>query len=180
MKKTFYKTGILILIVCSGICSCNKQKNFPGETTEGKNVLGCFINGVSFLPCVDFLQWRIKAQGYPLSPTHYVIGVSARNNCDSKYEYGRSIIISFDSIQIEENKTYKLGRFYDGKKGQVSCLYSVDLKSFTSDSALDGTITVRKFDIQRRILSASFNAILKQRDSTGTASLTQGTFDVMY
>jgi hypothetical protein len=92
----------------------------------------------------------------------------------------RYVIISFDSVQISTSTTYRLGSFYGTTKNKVSCLYSEDLQDFTSDSSLNGSLTVTYFDQDKRILSGKLEATLKEINGTKTVQLTQGKFDVKF
>jgi hypothetical protein len=94
--------------------------------------------------------------------------------------YGRYVVVSFDSIQVAENTTYKFGNGFNTLNGQVRCIYSEDSNDYVSDSTLPGTITVRKFDPISRIISASFEATLKEKNSGQLVTLTQGKFDLKY
>ena len=139
------------------------------------------IDNVKLLPCVPFLTngGPIKTNSSQDSPSHFSISILAKNRCDTKYTYGRSLIISFDSVEIMENRTYKLGNS-NFLNGQVSCRYSEELIEFGSDSTLPGTITVQKFNPQLRVISASFEASLKDFNSAKIVTLKEGKFDIIY
>ena len=133
-------------------------------------------------PCVPALTngGPIKTNSYFYSPTHGSISISSSNRCDRSYTYGRYVVVSFDSVRLAENTTYKFGNGYNAVNGQVRCIYSEDLDDYVSDSTLPGTITIHKFDPVSRNISASFEATLKEKNTGQIVTLTQGKFDLKY
>ena len=181
MKRYFFIASLSFLFI-SIFEGCIKQKDYPTDTSDGQGTFGATINGKQVLPCVPFLTngGPIRTNSHPYSSTHFFISTSFTNTCDKNYTYGRYVIVSFDSIPIIEGNTYKFGNGYNFVMGQIRCIYSQDLNDYVSDSTLPGTITIRKFDPVSRIISASFEATLKEKNSGQLVSLTQGKFDLTY
>jgi hypothetical protein len=179
--KNCFLAGVSFLYFVS-FTACKKDNGSKGDTKDAQGTFSAVINNKQFIPCVPLLTigGPIKTNFFIHTLTHPFISVSANNRCDRDYTYGRYIIVSFDSVQIVENATYKLGNAAVAARGQVKCMYSEDLINYDSDSTLPGTITVLKYDILAQTLSASFEATLKDMNSGQTVSLTQGRFDIKY
>ena len=181
--KTFLSTAFLLAIIFPS-CKKDRQKNFPSETTIGANTFGCYIDKNQFLPCkttggISPVK-KLEATSYYYDANHIGINISAVNDCDNGYTYGRYILIQFDSIAIATNTTYKFGNFYDTARNNVSCMYSRDLIDYTSDSSLNGSLTVTYYDNVKKIMSGKFEATLKNTQGTETVNLTTGIFDVTF
>lgn len=181
--KTFFLTLCFLGIV---FCSCkkDKQNGFPSETKTGANTFGCYVDKIQFLPCkttggISPVK-RLEASSYYYDANHMDIIISAVNDCDNHYTYGRYILIQFDSINIVTNTTYKFGKFFDTSKNSVSCMYSQDLVEYCSDSSLNGTLTVTYYDNIKKIISGKFEAILKNKEGPETVNITNGIFDVTF
>ncbi len=177
MKNIFLLLTLLLEILV--FPSCKKQD--PSFTPDDQGTFEARINNIQLLPCLitPINGGPITTSFLQFSSTHYTISASAKNACDEYYPHDRFVNIHFDSIQIEENRTYKLGNGNNVINGQVRCLYYQSSTKFVSDSTLAGTITVTKFNPISRILAASFEGTLK--DLSGqTISLTQGKFDLKY
>lgn len=175
MKQHSFRT-LLFFAFISLTTGCTKDKQ------DGQGSFSAKINGKDMLPCVPTLTngGPIKTNSYFYSSTHGSISVSASNRCERSYTYGKYIVVSFDSVILAENTTYKFGNGYNAVNGQVRCIYSEDLNDYVSDSTLSGNITIRKFDPVSRIISASFEATLKEKNSGQLLTLTQGNFDLKY
>lgn len=176
--RTSLKIFLITVLACA-ITTCKKQKGYPADTNTGANVFGCYVDGQLFIPCASF-QWRVKSVVQGDLNNFPFLTISAQNRCDRKYIYGRGFILYIDSVNLVENQTYKLGNYYNYKRGTPQLLYYEDLNYFGSDTSLPGTITIRKFDPVHKILSANFNAVVRSADSTQTKALTRGTFDVTF
>lgn len=162
--------------------SCVKQKQYPNDSVLGANIFGVMINDKPLLPCVSLFNngTAIQSNSQPYPNNYWRVNVSMKNKCDKSYDYGRYVSVTFDSLDIHENKVYKLWNAFSNKRSQVLCYYSEELKEFGSDSTLSGTILVRKFDPINKIISASFEAILKEKTSNQTVYLTNGKYDVKF
>lgn len=185
MRKQLLILTLFLLAVVLGCKKEIKQKEFPTDTTEGKNVFGCYIDNKMLLPCrpwgiSEYNLSILKTNSWQYDLTHFGISISANNSCDKSYTYGRYVIISFDSVQISTNATYKLGSFYGTTRNKVSCLYSEDLQGYSSDSSLNGSLIVTYFDKDKRILSGKLEATLKDINNTKTVQLKEGKFDVKF
>ena len=178
INRSYLQLAIAFLLLL--LSACKKQKGYPENSNSGSNVFGCYVDGGLFIPCASY-QRSINSSLAVLDTAHLTFGnVSARNKCDKQFMYGRYFTLFIDSVNLLENKTYKLGNFYSFHPGVISITYNEDLNSFTSDSSIAGTITIRKFDHQRRILSAYFETLVWSLDSTKTKTLTKGTFDISF
>lgn len=185
--KLLFFTLCILAIVFSSCKKHDKQNGFPAETKTGANTFGCYVDKVEFIPCkttggISPVK-KLEAsgyQGYGYSPNHIDIGISAINDCDKHYTYGRTLLIQFDRIEIATNTTYKFGSFFDTTKNKVSCMYSQDLEDYSSDSTLSGTITVTNYDYSKKIISGKFEATLKRRNGPETVKITTGIFDVTF
>ncbi len=182
IMKRYSCIATLLFLLFSCFVGCTKQKSYPTDTNDGQGTFGATINNKQVLPCVPFLTngGPISTNSFQYSPTLFSISISARNTCDKNYTYGRYVVVSFDSILVVENATYKFGNGFNAANNQVRCVYSEDLSDYVSDSTLPGSITVRKFDPLSRIISASFEATSKEKNNGQLRTLTQGKFDLKY
>ena len=181
--KVFLFTSFVLSVVFFS-CKKDKQNGFPTATTTGANTFGCYADKIQFIPCkttggISPLR-RLQTSSYNSNPNQFDGGITAINDCDKGYTYGRSVFIKFNAAQITANTTYKLGSFYDTSKNVVSCLFMKELVSYDSDSSLTGTLTVTYYDFVKRILSGNFQATVKNTQGSQTISLTEGIFDVTF
>ena len=159
---------------------CKKQKGYPENTDSGSNMFGCYVDSRLFIPCGTY-QWTINSALGILDTNNLTFGsVSVRNKCENQYQFGRYFILSIDSVRLQENKTYKLSNFYVHHSNEISILYNEDLNAFTSDSSISGSISIRKFDPKRKIMSGNFETLVWSLDSTQTKLLPKGTFDISF
>ncbi|MBN8786106.1 MAG: hypothetical protein J0I84_03395 [Terrimonas sp.] len=160
-----------------------KKDVLPPETQDGKNTIGCYIDGELFVPGGGGLA-PIKTCYYQLiypSESGYVFQLAAKrhenNDCGLK-----AITITLDSIRIVEGNTYKLS-FYkvgngNGRYNHYPPVCGDPIKFETFDES-SGEIYFRKFDEVNHIAAGTFwfTAVNSLGD---TVKITDGRFDMEF
>ena len=180
--KTLVKTTLLLacsLILISG--SCKKEKTgidaLPAPTTEGKNILGCLINGNAFVAQtytfgVSAVQCEYGYIDADITKGHFFQLRGSNNKSDPGKT--ASIVILTNKIDIQEGVTYQ---FQEQKDGSVFAQYSKS-STGTSDtySSLIGELKITKFDEANKIASGTFwfNA---ENDKGEKVEVKEGRFD---
>src|SRR5688572_4991119 len=131
-------TGFCLLFFQLFFTSCEEDETekLPPITTEGKNTLGCLINGKVWLPVTSFLQGGIYAELQTVVDT---VGINIYGD-NAKADDGITISL-FDSptLQTDFNYDLKNPRFhieYSSHAGEMVCSY---------DSVISGNVNLLKF-----------------------------------
>ncbi len=104
--------------------------------------------------------------------------VAAKNKSDLSILY--SLNIGFDSIKLEEGKTYRLRESGKGfSTGNYRKFTDTSLDDYFTYARSSGELTITRFDEVNQIVSGtfSFNAVNEIGD---TVKVTDGRFDMLY
>jgi hypothetical protein len=175
---------ILCLFISLTSIQCKKEKtSLPPETQEGKNTFGCFVNGKIFVPKGGGLRSNRDSyyQQIYQGPNGFVFHVAGADLSTASIVY--DVNINCDSINISENKVYKLT---NSKKGNsvgaymiISSTASSTFNEYTTTADLTGELFIKKFDQVKHIVAGTFwfTAINSSGDS---AKITDGRFDMKF
>jgi hypothetical protein len=180
--KLFYLSALLIISGILVTSSCKKENNKNEISTDEQGTLEATLGNDRITPCIlgPTTNSPITTGYQQVSPTAYTLYATSINSCDNNSVYGHALTVSFDSIMIEVNRTYKLGNFNVISTGQIQCTFFFFPYHYVSDINLPGTITITKFDAVTKRLSASFEGILKDENTGNSINLTQGVFDLKF
>ena len=185
MKKTLRIVLALVTIVLtittfSGCkkepISCDKPVDcLPPATQTAARTFGCLVDGEVFLP-------KEKAGRSPLSIAYqffkgiYHFGIVATNVEENPR---RSVIIGFDGIELEVNKTYELKNTFESKGPRAGYFSGGGGIIYTTNADHVGAITITRIDPDSAIVSGTFwfNAINAAGEEV---SITEGRFDSRY
>lgn len=175
MRQTFkFSPFILFLLILTS--SCEKKDvapidQLPPATQEGKGTLGFLINGQAWTPKGN--------DGTPNLDFYYDPGYRAgefnlgayRILSDKNMEY---VHIFTDSLNFK--RTFSL---HDPSIGTAT--FANDVCSYNRDSEVfrEGTLTVTKLDLQKHIVSGTFEFTLF-RPGCDTVKVTDGRFDLKF
>lgn len=156
---------------------------WPEITTEGKHTLGFKINGKEWVPCVD-----IYAIAVTLRPIDALMTESDGSNALS-FVGTRSVISTGDSI------INGYGFYFRPLHAGVIKVDELENCKFTFSQHGDGTsanewnlptsragfkLEISNLDLEKNIVSGTFEAILLPKYGDDTLHITDGRFDLTY
>ena len=164
--------GLLVLLLLMIAISCKRkdpEPSLPPETQEGKNTFGCMLNGRVWIatPQEGRLYIDIDSDGMYLYATlrddskkiFEKISILGTLNGVGTYEIitaNSQARIAFDNL--EENYT---------------------LDSLSPNTKSSGTLNIIRFDLQKRIVSGTFNFNL-EKAGVGKVEAKDGCFDLKF
>ena len=181
LKSIFFIALVLFTISCRK----NARNSFPGETQQGKNTIGCFIDGIPFYSATTVFGFvsPINVNYYKDSfPTLYSAGYLAVQGIDARYDLDIA-----GSIVINKKNIFAIGQYPLVSQSVTicnqnrSCNYIgyYNSKTQKSYSAESGNLTLTKLDTVNKIVSGHFYFTAK--DSLGNRiQVTNGRFDAKY
>ena len=181
MKNITSKIYLVFLLsmICVGI-SCKKEKEgveaLPKETQEGKNKIGCLVNGKVLLPRKEAISTvrLFNAYYYPLDGKFY-FHISM---VDSKHPGLRSLVFNSVGDEISEG-TYDLTS--DEAIG-ISVIYTStdnhgNSTKYTIRGNNTGRMVITKLDLVNMILSGTFSFDAESEDGQ-KIQVREGRFDM--
>jgi hypothetical protein len=150
---------------------CEDEGRLPPITTEGRNTLGCLVNGEVWLPLRSFAQGGIYSE---LQVGVDTVGVNIYGD-NAKSDDGITISF-FDSPTLQTDLNYDLTNpgfhvEYSKNADKIVCFY---------DSVLSGNVKLLKFDTNNQIISGTFEFKVYSIACNGTVTVSEGRFDVLY
>ena len=173
----------LVLFTIS--CRKNDINSYPEETQQGKNTIGCYIDGTAFYSSTTIfgLVSPINVNYYKDSfPLLYSAGYLAVQGIDARYDLDIA-----GSIVINKKNIFAIGQYPLVSQSVTicnqnrSCNYIgyYNSKTQKSYSAVSGNLTLTKLDTINKIISGRFYFTAK--DSLGNSiQVTNGRFDAKY
>lgn len=186
VKKMTILTFI-VFIALTISCSKNNEKesSFPAETQQGKNTLGCYVDGNPFYSATNLfgLVNPINVYYYKDSfPLLYSAGYLSVQGIDARYDLAIA-----GNIVIHKKNIFAVGEYPLVSQSVAfcnqnrSCDYTgyYNSKSGKSYSAESGKLILTKLDTVNKIVSGRFYFTAK--DSLGNKiQVTNGRFDAKY
>ncbi len=180
------KVLVLIFFSCALLdASCKKKSAvgpvdqlslLPPATQTGAGTFGCLINGQAFVPSGEFLSGtKITSNVYGSNQ----LDVFAINKSDNG-NVSAFITIQLQGLQIIQGVNYPLALVGQGNGNAIYDIgsYGTD-NTFNTTNAVQGNLTITRFDTAKQILSGTFN--FKAISSKGdTVKVTDGRFDVIF
>lgn len=183
MKQLLYSCCILL---CFTQVTCKKEKHksplevLPAITQEGKNTVGCLINGEAYIP-KGFIQYTPNFH-VVVDPTYKNGDFSLRTvRLDRKKDERLYLTINSDSIR-------SVGTYVINDTGNTRSLLSkgdASLSKVYCNVHYNGTyhrkgfLKITKYDMQKGIVSGEFEFSMVNRDCGfgDTIKVTNGRFD---
>jgi hypothetical protein len=145
------------------------KPKLPPATMEGKNSFGCLVNGKVFINERTNLFGGNGVHSEMPNKNWLLVYASNENT---------GITLSlYDTTGIEVNKTYMLsndttyfGKF-DTRVGNISCEYNYS-------HILSGKMLLTKIDVQKNIISGTFEFVSYNPNCIDTVKITEGRFDI--
>ncbi|WP_304067363.1 DUF6252 family protein [Pedobacter glucosidilyticus] len=176
--KTLKYIIILISYFSLSASSCKKDKTgidaLPAATQEGRNTFGCLVNGEVFSlkrqglgPLFQCYYTNYQQEGYYFKLSAY---------SDNK-GYDKTIVLSSDSLKLEENKIYNLG--LPNILGDTAAEYIYTTPNFYIVKDKRGQLKITKLDEIKRIISGTFwfDAV---NEAGEKVEVREGRFDMKY
>ena len=173
--KSIIVFAVSICVVTSPLLysSCNEdEEKLPPITMEGKNTLGCLLNGKVWLP-----EMRFFNQGGIYTELQTAVDTVGINIYADNANGDDGITISFfDSPILQAGSVYDLSNpefylMYNNHADGKICLY---------DSVLSGVVSLLKFDARSQIISGTFEFRVYSPDCDAIANVSDGRFDLVY
>lgn len=196
------KICCLLILFC--LISCTKdddgtKNDLPAETTEGKNTLGCRIDGVTFLPrssgaifgsdapIVSANYSKLDQKYYDFQPGYYlrIVAMNGITNKDIVIKLTRS------DQPLAEGKTYPITIEGDGLfSAQYSfstTVPSTDINGsiftnheYKTSKDYHGELKITKIDESKLIISGTFSFDCYNVNDQTVAKIREGRFDIKY
>ncbi len=166
---------ILIFLL---LISCKKEK-LPKPTQKGANTFGCKIDGKIFTP-EDVITVPVTVglrASYDETGSNYFELRATEKKDEEKGGLRRTILFKIFNLKLGTNNL--------NEQNKVSVKISVDNnqldKSYETDVATGGILTITRLDINQNIISGTFSFVAQlQPGASKTLSVTDGRFDVQY
>jgi hypothetical protein len=169
--------SLLSFSICLFLCplfysSCHEDEDkLPPITTDGRNTLGCLVNGEVWLPLRSLLQGGIYSE---LETVVDTVGIHIYGD-NAKSDDGITISF-FDSPTLRTDLNYDLTnpRFhveYSKDADKQVCFY---------DSVLSGNVKLLNFDVNSQIISGTFEFKVYNIACNRTVTVSEGRFDLLY
>lgn len=181
-------TILLLFFLTSILSSCKKNNTsdaevtLPDATQEGKNTVGCFIDGVPFITSsfLSPLVIPVTASYFQYPTSYYKAQFLSLGAIDARFNLDIAGDIVINKLDVSGPGEYNLI-----DKGICRNDYSCDgigyhnAKTNITYFAESGKLFITKLDTVNRIVSGLFN--FTGRDSTGDkVEVTEGRFDAKY
>jgi hypothetical protein len=163
---------IFFLQDCNLFDSATKKEVLPSLTQEGKNTLGCVVNGKVWLPKGNDGTSNLSLSYDP----NYAFGTlnlftyRITDNVDQSLGFYSDSLKTTGSYLLD-NPERQAASFTDLK---ISCSYDKDLDVYHS-----GELIITRFDLQNQIISGTFEFTVA-RPGCDTIKVTQGRFDIKF
>lgn len=145
-------------------------EQLPPATQEGKHTFGCLINGNVWVPYKTDFSRKLEVwyDPYYHLGTLRIIAERRKGTIDESITIATDTLSSIGSYSLADKK----GRlsFYNNTK---QCIYN----DFENDVTKTGTLIITKLDLQRGIISGTFEFTL-MKPGCDTIKATQGRFDI--
>ncbi|MFD2601789.1 hypothetical protein [Flavobacterium suzhouense] len=171
MRKIFL---LYVLFAFLSSCDKNDDKNcsgadcLPPATQTGADTFGCLVNGEPF---VD--KSRSFNCFYQFFDGEYYFSISAKFNKSIK-----GIGLGSQKIELLQAGSYQLREI---GAGNFSADVFVDADNNFETSLIDtGTISITKFDMEKKIVSATFEFTVTDPASGKVYKITEGRFDTHF
>lgn len=165
----------LVLLGCENDDSIAPIDQLPPLTTEGKNTIGCLVDGRVFKTS------GIMNNFYQFVDGNYFLVINWESS--KQIEFGQ---IALSKIKVEEGKKYslKFSPYLEEDFTGGAGTYAINTTSLSGQYETDqnhlGEIYFLKFDEQNGIMSGTFQFIAKDIFSERTVSITDGRFDLKF
>jgi hypothetical protein len=170
MKKKTIRSALMMLMFLISAFSCDSCKDdidwnkLPAETHEGKNNMGCYVNGDLWV--------AYNTIASAMSPD---VWASIRKN-DNDFELligaerkGSNRSLAFKIVNPKENENLTINGLYIHLIEDGTCAGQYENR---------GSIYITKLDTIKNIVSGRFSFTLKCKDSTSVVNVTDGRFDI--
>jgi hypothetical protein len=170
MKKKTIRYSLIMLMFLISAFSCDSCKDdidwnkLPAETHEGKNNIGCYVNGnlwAAYNNKSPFFVSDVWATITKEDNNIKLLMGATRRDSDTG--------IGFRILNPKENETLTISRIIFGLLENDTC-------SDVYDNC--GSIFITKLDTIKNIVSGRFSFTLKCKDSTSVVNVTDGRFDI--
>jgi len=155
--------------------------HLPEITMEGKLSFGFLINGQAFIPKGSLSSsagkcYYQKIYSSDIGYFFVVDGVRDESNCQ-----GKQVVLSADSLKLEQGKTYTLGSFGTGKcYAKYFLAEDCSIRTtYRTNNLIAGEMSIIFLDTVNQIISGTFwfNAI---SPAGYTVHISDGRFDKKY
>lgn len=175
--KTFLLT--ILFIGCKNDDDLTPIEQLPPPTTEGKNTIGCLVNGQ------PFTDKGIMNNFYQLVDGEYFLAINWDSPSQADYPVGQ---IGLFRINVEEGKTYQLnfsrraddiltkGTAYYANINENSEFYG----EYETNEMYTGEVHFTRFDEQNGIMSGTFQFQAQEITSGDVITITDGRFDLRF
>ncbi len=182
MKKTFFLLTLLITIFISCRKNTDNSNTFPAETNEGRNTLGCYIDGTAFIAATTLfgLVSPLNVSYYRDSTSIYKAGFLSIGGIDARYQDNIA-----GNLVINKHNVFGVGEYNLVHVNNCASTYGCDgigyynAKTGKTYFAESGKLTITKLDTLQRVVSGTFSFMAK--DTLGNIKhITRGRFDAKY
>ncbi|WP_316812938.1 DUF6252 family protein [Pedobacter heparinus] len=154
IKSIVVCTCCLLLITAS----CKKAKTgidgLPAATQEGKNTIGCMVNGVLFKPKGSATGGPIVQSYYQLDNGNYLFLVAARRRGNNRT---LGVQIETLGIELQTGMTIPLVERSMGKaRGWYIDYGGGEFKDYQTNPQIKGELKITRFDLTNQIVSGTF------------------------
>ena len=192
MKKNHIFFVLALAFLCFAACEeplepepLSPEKQLPPKTQEGKNTLGCLIDGRAYVMCAGPIDASpILGNGSPIHvstglPDFRSFGIDTRDECsdDNPDPYDTLSL----TIWLDENDkvTVKYADYANFGKDGKTCQINDNFRYHDTLSPIN-FIKVTYFQPNRRIIAGEFEFDLYTPGCTDTLHLRKGRFDVKF
>lgn len=167
---------ILLLLTSFAINSCNKDDDncqgvecLPPATQTGAGTFGCLVNGVPFVDKSGSFNCF-----YQLVDGEYYFGITG-SRAGNEY-----VQIDIGSIKAELSEGDILLLEREDNKFYAFLSFNCICPQGKTNSDQPGTLKVTKFDIQNKIVSATFEFTVTDPNTGTVYEITEGRFDTFF
>jgi len=172
-RVSFFGAILLIAFLISCKKSSLKSLTMPAATQNGSNTMGAYINSALWIPELSFNGTGIDAAcSLPL------LSISGMANTrDHQNKTGLTIYIrNFSGVGA-----YALNASAYGITGNTAECSTAVNKNYITDSLHQGKVVITKFDINKHIVSGTFQInLINTQSTTDSLNISGGRFDVTY
>ena len=136
---------------------------------EGRNTFGCLVNGKVFFPKAPLGQSGVHAEFSNSKIDTMAINIYAGNRSQSFF------------ISILDSPSLETGRVYDLSNKNCCGIQYIefdDKHTCDYEIALNGFIKLSIFDLNKSIVSGTFEFITYNSNCSDTIKVTEGRFDI--
>ena len=179
MNKVLYLVAFIMIFSMSCRKSNNNSDLFPTETQEGKNTIGCYIEGNSFIGGTTLfgLVSQLNVTYFKDSTAYSGAGQLSINGIDARYYLDNAGDIVINKFRVFGTGEYSLTHVRNcGTINSCDDIGYRNAKTGKTYFAESGKLTISKLDTLNKIVSGTFSFIAK--DSAGLIiKVTNGRFD---